>query len=304
MNSFHPFSMRRLPPLSSLRAFEAAARHGSFKLAAGELAVTPTAISHQIRSLEEYTGLTLFERQVRKVALTEAGKRLYPVLRDGFNAFEHTLSQLTTPGVRREVTISATSAFTAKWLAPRVARFNERHPGIDLQLHASDVPADVTGAEVDIAIRYGRGPYAGVTAEPMFSDSFAPVASAQLGPLGIADLARVPLIDFRWLHPDPLNPTWERWYAAAGLRWERPPGQLRFSDDGHAIQAALAGQGVALLSLALVADDLAAGRLVRPFGPEIPGHTYHLVTGDGRVPDAPVLAATDWLRAEVHAFLG
>lgn len=293
--------MRRLPPLSSLRAFEAAARHGSFKQAAAELAVTPTAISHQIRFLEEHTGLTLFERQVRKVALTEAGAQLYPVLRDGFNAFEAALAGLTTGAARQEVTISATSAFTAKWLAPRVARFSERHPGIDLLLHASDATVDVAGAAVDIAIRYGRGPYAGAHAEAMFSDRFAPLASPDLGPLTPADLARTPLIEFRWLNPDPLNPTWEQWHAAAGLPWRRGPGQLRFSDEGHAIQAALAGQGVALLSLALVADDLAAGRLVQPFGPEIAGHTYHLVTSAGRRQEAQVQAALAWLRDEMRA---
>lgn len=292
--------MRRLPPLSSLRAFEAAARHGSFKQAASELAVTPTAISHQIRFLEEYTGLALFDRQVRKVVLTEAGARLYPVLREGFNAFEAVLEQLTGGGARREVTISATSAFTAKWLAPRVARFSERHPGIDLLLHASDATVDVAGAAVDIAIRYGRGPYPGADAEAMFSDRFAPVASPALGALTPADLERVPLIDFRWLHQHPLNPTWELWHAAAGLPWKRNPGQLRFSDEGHAIQAALAGQGVALLSLALVTDDLATGRLVQPFGPDIAGHTYHLVTSAGRAQEAPVQAALDWLRGEMR----
>lgn len=291
--------MRRLPPLSSLRAFEAAARHGSFKQAASELAVTPTAISHQIRFLEEYTGLTLFERQVRKVVLTDAGVRLYPVLRDGFNAFEAALGQLTGGGAQREVTISATSAFTAKWLAPRVARFRERHPGIDLLLHASDATVDMAGAAVDIAVRYGRGPYPGAAAEAMFADRFAPVASPSLGSLAPADLERLPLIEFRWLHPHPLNPTWELWHAAAGLPWKRHPGQLRFSDEGHAIQAALAGQGIALLSLALVADDLAGGRLVQPFGPDVAGHTYHLVTSAGRAQEAHVRAALAWLRDEM-----
>jgi len=291
--------MRRLPPLSSLRAFEAAARHCSFKHAASELAVTPTAISHQIRFLEEYTGLTLFDRQVRKVVLTEAGARLYPVLRDGFNAFEAVLGRLAGGAAQREVTISATSAFTAKWLAPRVAGFSERHPGIDLLLHASDATVDVAGAAVDIAIRYGRGPYPGVEAEAMFSDRFAPVASPALGSLTPADLDRIPLIEFRWLHQHPLNPTWELWHAAAGLPCKRNPGQLRFSDEGHAIQAALAGQGIALLSLALVADDLAAGRLVQPFGPDVAGHTYHLATSAGRAHEAHVQAALDWLRDEM-----
>ena len=293
--------MRRHLPLSSLRAFEAAARLGSFKQAAGELGVTPTAISHQIRALEESTGQALFRREVRKVVLTEAGERLYPVLRDGFNAFEAALSGLGAAERRREVTISATSAFTAKWLAPRVAGFQARHPGIDLQLHASDAMVDVAGNAVDIAIRYGRGPYPGALAEAMFADRFAPVASPALAVQGVGDLERLPLISFTWSRADPLNPTWEAWHAAAGFPWRAPGGQLRFSDEGHAIQAALVGQGIALLSLELVADDLAAGRLVQPFGPQLPGHVYHLVRSAGQAPSAEVDAALAWLRAQASA---
>src|SRR5262245_37248924 len=122
--------MRRLPPLSALRAFEAAARHGSFKHAASELSVTPTAIATQIRSLEEHTGLTLFERKVRKVVLSEAGVQLYPVLRDGFDAFEAALGRLSQAKNRAQVTISATNAFTVRWLVPRVAGFRRLHPKI------------------------------------------------------------------------------------------------------------------------------------------------------------------------------
>lgn len=288
--------MRRLPPLSALRAFEAAARHGSFKHAANELAVTPTAISHQIRFLEQYTGLTLFERQVRKVVLTDAGLALYPVLRDGFNAFETALQQLGTAQVPRRVIISATNAFMARWLAPRVAEFRTLYPEIDLELHASDQPVDLGSDLADVAIRYGRGPYPGMVAEPLFADCFAPVSSPQLGPLGQADLDRVPLIDFKWTHAHPLNPTWKAWFAAAGLPRQARHGQLLFSDEGHAIQAALAGQGIALLSLELVADDIAAGRLTQPFGPSIPGHTYHLVRSAGHDPGPQVDSALAWLR--------
>ena len=293
--------MRRLPPLSALRAFEAAARHGSFKLAASELAVTPTAVSHQIRFLEDYTGLRLFERQVRKVVLTDAGAVLYPVLRDGFNAFETVFQALAANQVRRQVTISATNAFMARWLAPRVAAFRRLHPDIDLELHASDQAVDLGAEQADLAIRYGRGPYPGMVSEPLFADRFAPVASPALGVTGPADLAAFPLIDFKWSRHHPLNPTWKNWFAAAGLPWLSPRGQLRFSDEGHAIQAAIAGQGIALLSLDLLADELAAGRLVQPFGPSIPGHTYHLVRSAGHAPAPHMEAALDWLRSEAQA---
>lgn len=292
--------MRRLPPLSALRAFEAAAMHGSFKSAANELAVTPTAISHQIRSLEDYTGLTLFERKVRKVVLTEAGVQLYPVLRDGFDGFEAMLERLVRAKKRERVTISATNAFTVRWLVPRVASFRRLHPGIDLHLHASDDAVDLAAGEIDIAIRYGQGPYPGLLAEAMFADQFAPLAHPGLGVRSPADLTRLPLVHFQWRRPHLRNPTWENWFAQAGLPWTSSLGQLNFSDEGHAIQATVAGQGIALLSLALAADELAAGHLVQPFGPAVDGHTYHLVMNAVPSSNLGVSAVAEWLRSEVR----
>ncbi len=301
VNSTHPRDMRRLPPLSALRAFEAAARHSSFKRAASELAVTPTAISHQIRSLEEFTGLTLFKRDTRKVVLTEAGARLFPVLRDGFDAFEKTLDGLVRATARTKVTISATNAFTAHWLVPRMHRFHGLHPDIDLHLHASDEVVDLLDDRVDIAIRYGSGPYANVSSEVMFADRFAPVVHPSLGITAPPDLHRVTLIHFQWKKAHALNPTWERWFAEAKLPSMASAAQLRFSDEGHAIQATVAAQGIALLSLPLVEREIAAGRLVQPFGPTLEGHTYHLVMRADRQPDRQVSAVADWLRAEASS---
>jgi LysR family glycine cleavage system transcriptional activator len=292
---------RRSLPLSGLRVFEAAARLGSFKAAAEELAVTPTAVSHQIRALEAQTGLALFDRHVRRVSLTEAGAQLYPVLRDGFDAFEAALARLTQQRTRMQVTISATNAFTVKWLVPRMADFRSKHPGIDLQLQASDDVVDLRSAAVDIAIRYGRGPYPGLVAQPLFTDRFAPVANPRLGVASPDDLAGVPLIRFNWKWSHPDNPTWERWFAVAQRSLPRQAGQLRFSDEGHAIQASVAGHGVALVSLALIAEELEAGHLVQPFGPEIAGHTYHLAMPADRPPSAPVQAVAHWLSMQAAA---
>ena len=291
---------RRLPPLSALRAFEAAARHGSFKQAAQELAVTPTAISHQIRALEEYAGLTLFERRTRKVVLTDPGAKLYPVLRDGFDAFAAAIERLTRRRSRAQVTISATIAFTARWLVPRVTAFRTLHPQIDLQLLASDDVVDLETADVDIAIRYGAGPYPGFDVVPMLADRFAPVANPMLKIVTAADLVQRPLIDFQWRRRHPENPTWTRWFAAAGLAEPEEPPQLRFSDESHAIQAAVAGQGVALVSLALVKDELAAGHLTQPSGPSIPGFRHHLLTPQGET-NAAVRIVADWLLSEAEA---
>jgi LysR family glycine cleavage system transcriptional activator len=292
--------VRKLPPLASLRAFEAAARHRSFKLAAGELGVTPTAISHQVNALEAHLGIPLFERRVRQVVLTAAAEILYPVLRVGFDHFAEVVARLDATRRRPIVKISATTAFTAKWLLPRVRRFQAKHPEIDLQLHASDDPVDVGAAQIDLAIRYGHGPYPGLRSETMLADKFAPVANPGLAMRTPEDLCRVPLIHFAWRRPDAANPTWESWFKAAGIPMIEPASHLHFSEESHAIQAAVAGQGAALLSLILVAEELKAGQLVQPFGPEVDAFTYHLVEDAAQPPSIPVQAAKAWVLDEVR----
>ena len=291
---------RRLPPLSSLRAFEAAARHGSFKRAAIELAVTPTAISHQVRSLEAHAGLSLFERRTRKVVLTDAGVQLYPVLRDGFDAFAAVLERLTHRRSHGQVTVSATMAFTARWLIPRMAAFRKLHPEIDLQIHASDEVVDLATSSVQVAIRYGDGPYPGFNVAPLLADHFAPVANPILKVETPDDLAKQTLIEFEWRRKSAENPTWARWFAAAVLRASPEPPSLRFSDESHAIQAAVAGQGVALVSLPLVRDELAAGQLVQPFGPTLAGYRHHLLTPEGEN-SGTIQTVVAWLRSEGEA---
>ncbi|ALN60248.1 transcriptional regulator, LysR family [Lysobacter enzymogenes] len=295
-------SGRRLPPLSALRAFEAAARLRSFKRAAQELSVTPTAISHQIRGLEEHIGVRLFERQTRRVVPTAAAERLFPVLRDGFDAFAAAVEALRAQPQRRALTLSATLSFTAKWLVPRMASFRQACPDLDLRLHASDDPVDLHAGLADAAIRYGRGPWPGLSAEPLVHNRFAPVCSPHLGLRRPQDLQRHALLHSEWRHPTADTPTWQRWReraSADGLDFgdlDFDAG-LRFTDESHAIQAAIAGHGVALLSLALVADDLAAGALVQPFGPVLDGYPHWLVQAPG-AERADLAALRAWLRAQ------
>ncbi len=252
-------------------------------MAANELGVTPTAISHQIRSLEEHTGLSLFERRTRLVVLTHAGNQLYPVLRDGFDAIAAMLDHLTQRRRRSKITVSATPAFAAKWLIPRIGRFQKHYPDIDLQLHTSNEPVSLSDGNVDFPIRYGEGPYPRCETEKMFTDDFCPVVNPKLGVKRLSDFRKIPLIHFEWKRRHPHNPSWERWFAQAGIVQPSSPTELRFSDESHAIQAAVAAQGIALVSLALVADELEAGQLVQPFPQVISGHTYHIV----RSADAP-----------------
>lgn len=293
--------MRRLPPLSALRAFEAAARHLSFKGAAGELGVTPTVISHQVKWLEDHLGVRLFHRRTRRVELTAASHILYPVLRDGFDGFAAAIEQVAATRQRQVVRISATTAFTARWLVPRVQRFQAAHPDIDLQLHASEDVVDMRAAQVDLAVRYGRGPYPGLRAEVLLADRFAPVASPRLALCTAGDLRRVPLIHFDWRRADPANPTWEVWFRTAGLIPVKPISHLLFSEESHAIQAAVAGQGAALLSLVLVRDAIEAGGLVQPFGPVLDSYTYHLVEKAEQPSSGATQIAKAWLMDEMRS---
>ena len=268
--------MRKLPPLSALRAFEATARHLSMKRAADELSVTPTAISHQIRRLEETLGVTLFERQVRALRLSKAGERLYPVLNTGFDAFAQAVDAIRAPEAqpaRQRVTLTAPMGLAARWLVPRLGEFATQHPEVDLRIHASDTVVDLHGGSADLAVRYGESPAAsaGLVAEHLFDDAYAPVCHPGLNIRSHDDLARVPLIHSEWQRTLPQPIGWPLWARAAGIEHVlKIESGIVLSDDGHAMSAAMAGQGVILANLPLVRDALDAGALVQPFeGPVI-----------------------------------
>jgi len=288
----------KLPPLATLRAFEAAARHLSFKRAAAELHVTPTAISHQVRQLEEAIGVRLFERRTRQVLLTAEGQVLLPVLREGFESFARVIDGLSRRPRRATVTLSATPAFAAKWLVPRIGGFRALHPDIDLTLLATLDVVDLDSGAADLALRYGDGPYPNLIVETLVTDRFAPVANPRLGIKRPSDLQSATLLHSDWRRSDPRNPTWRRWLKLAGIDGVDPRGGIRFSDETHAIQAAVAGAGVALHSLLLVAEELAAGTLAVPFGPEIPCFTLHLVRSRNRPPSEAMAAVQTWLKSQ------
>lgn len=284
---------RHLPPLTALRAFEAAARHLSFKHAAAELSLTPTAISHQIRQLEDRLGVPLFVRGTRRVDLTPAGQSLFPALRDGFDAMERAVRNVRPQARQRALVLSTTMAFASRWLLPRLVR---AQPGIALHLHTSDEPVDLHGGAAQLAIRYGPGRYPGLESTPLLPSRFAPVCAPGMRVQDTDDLARVPLIGFEWFRRDAATPDWPLWFERAGVAPQ--PRQVHFSDEVHAIQAAIAGQGVALVNLALVEDELRGGLLCRPFGPELAGHAFHLVWPQALDADADVVQVRQWLLAE------
>src|SRR5713226_4070099 len=237
--------MNKLPPLIELRAFDAAARHLSFKKAAAELGVTPTAISHQIRLLERYCGRALFRRQPRPLSLTEAGARLFPIIRDGLEAFAIAIATVKRDGDKQPLRVTTTNAFASRWLVPRLPRWRKLRTDAPLDVIGTDSVVDLRADDADVAIRYARtSPKDGISRE-LLSDTFWPVCSPQLfasaGHLKKpADLRRHVLVHCYWSPSDLEAPTWQRWLAIARSKWSDVPEfkdmeHLSFREELHAI---------------------------------------------------------------------
>ncbi|MHA3980535.1 transcriptional regulator GcvA [Halovulum sp. GXIMD14794] len=301
--------MPPLPPLNSLRAFEAAARHLSFKAAAEELHVTPAAISQQIRALEDFVGQPLFRRLTRALALTEAGAAAAPLLTEGFARLSDGAARMRTApeGRERVLTVSVAPSFASKWLLPRLHRFRAAHPQIDVRLDASDTLVRFDGTEdVDMALRFGLGRYGRLRADRLTGETAFPVCAPTLAegdpPLRTPDdLSRHTLLHTSWTMQQEDAPNWQMWLRAAGVEGISPDAGLRFSADSMAVQAAVEGHGVALVPASLVADDLAAGRLVRPFPPGDQDRTafaYFLVYPPEAAELPKIAAFRDWVLSE------
>lgn len=288
----------RLPSLNGLRAFEAAARHLSFTLAASELNVTQTAISHQIRRLEEELGIRLFIRQNRALALTPEARDYLPGVRAAFNDLRLATDRLLRRDDDKVLTVSTIASLAAKWLLPRLTDFQEAHPGIDVRITTSTSLVDFQRDNVDAAIRYGRGQWAGLRADWLMADELFPVCSPSL--LRGDEPLRTPgdLKDYVLLHTNS-GDDWRLWLTAAGLPTDisRQPG-LTFDMTFVTIQAAIDGMGVAMGRTSYVRDDIAKGRLVVPFKIALPADAgFYLVSPEGRR-EAPKLAAfRQWMIA-------
>lgn len=290
----------RLPSLNGLRAFEAAARHLSFTLAATELNVTQTAISHQIRRLEEELGLRLFVRQNRALALTPEARDYLPGVRAAFNDLRLATDRLLRKDDDKVLTVSTLASLAAKWLLPRLTDFQERHPGIDVRITTSTSLVDFQRDNVDAAIRYGRGQWPGLRADWLMADELFPVCSPSLlrgdKPLRRPeDLRNHPL-----LHTSNANSDdWRLWLTAAGLPADiaRQPG-ITFDMIFMTIQAAIDGIGIAMGRTSYVQDDIAKGRLVVPFRIALPADAgFYLVSPEGRREAPKLTAFREWMLA-------
>lgn len=299
--------MRRLPPLPALRAFEAAARLGSFAAAAAELSLTPSAISHQVRALEAWFERPLFVRGIRRVVLTEEGRRLQPQLTHAFDLIHDSCSALRAPAQHRELAVHCAPSFASKWLSPRIAQFMQAHPSITLRLTSGAEPPDLRHSEgIQVAITYGPPPvHAAIDVESLGAELTVPMCSPGLLPaadaLTPADVVRLPLIESK------LNPVhWADWCRLNGVRLPDAP-RPSFDRGSLAIAAAVDGVGVALESVRFAEAELARGTLVL-----LDGSTFHRIERPTHFlcwrhaeRDHPALAAfREWLLEQLAAQRG
>jgi LysR family transcriptional regulator, glycine cleavage system transcriptional activator len=293
----------RLPSLNGLRAFEAAARHLSFTQAATELNVTQTAISHQIKRLEEELGIALFIRKNRSLALTPQARDYLPGVRAAFNDLRLATDRLLRKDDDKVLTISTLASLAAKWLLPRLSTFQEAHPGIDVRITTSTALVDFKSGDVDAAIRYGRGHWPGVRAQWLMADELFPVCSPELlksdKPLKCPqDLAEHTLLHTSGGYDD----DWRLWLTAAGLPAgiSRQPG-LTFDLIFMTVQAAIDGFGVALGRTSYVEGDIAKGRLVVPFKIALPSDAgFYLVSREATADPPKLRAFRQWLAGAVQ----
>lgn len=300
--------MQKLPPLIELRAFDAAVRHMSFKKAALELGVTPTAISHQIRLLERYCGRALFRRRPRPLTLTDAGARLFPAVRGGLEAFAEAIAAVKQDGDQQPLRVTTTNAFASRWLVPRLPAWRKLHPDVPLEVIGTDTVLDLQAGDGDVAIRYATSrelPMDGI-ADDLLSDTFWPVCNPRLLSTGRikrpADLAKHVLVHSYWSPADREPPTWQRWLAAARRRWRVVPEfkdmqHLSFREELHAIEAVIAGQGIGIFSDVLVARELASGTLAKAFTLSLPGYSFYTIRRSGHPRERTIRAFSEWLQS-------
>jgi LysR family glycine cleavage system transcriptional activator len=288
-----------LPSLNGLRAFEAAARHMSFTRAAAELNVTQTAISHQIRRLEDQLGVALFVRQNRGLALTRAAQDYLPQIRSAFDDLRRATGRLRRPEHDGVLTVSTTASLATKWLVSRVAAFQDANPGMEIRITTSAALVDFRRDEVDMAVRFGRGHWPGLRADWLMAEDIFPVCSPAL-----AQAVRQPadLANHTLLHSTVSREDWQLWLTAAGLPAAIAARRgLMFDQTFMAVQAAMEGLGVALGRTHLVEADIAAGRLVAPFAVVLPQDAgYYVVAPEATADQSGIARFRDWLIASAQ----
>lgn len=291
---------RRLPPLNSLKTFEAAARHLSFTRAADELFVTQAAVSHQVKSLEEFLSMKLFLRKNRSLLLTEEGQSYYLDLKEIFHSLQEATERLLAKGAKGTITVALPPSFAIQWLVPRINRFSQLNPDIDVRIKAVDYDEGFLGDDVDVAIYYGRGKWSGVVAEKLHTEYLTPVCSPLLfqsgRPLNSLDDLRHHVL----LH-DSSRESWKAWikqFNVLGINVNHGP---IFSHSMLVLQAAALGQGIALGHSVLARPEIESGRLVCPFEEkQITHNAYYFVCHPSQAELGKIVAFREWLINQVH----
>ena len=299
--------LSRLPPLTALRAFVATARHLSFAQAAAELHVTRAAVGQQIRQLEDHIGAPLFRRRRGALELTEAGAALTPGLTEGFQLLLDAIARATRPAEEAPIRLSAPPSFVSRWLVPRLDALRAVAPELRVAVDASAALSDFAAGEADCVIRYGAGPYPGLAAERLFDEALAPVCSPAFARAhglhaGPAALAGAPLLHEDGAERDPDGPDWARWLRAHGLSPRLAQDGIRLGQSSLVLDAAAAGMGIGLGKLRLAEADLAAGRLVSPFGAPWPGaFSYRFLAPPEALSRPGVARFRNWLLDEARS---
>ena len=307
----------RHPPLNALRAFEAAARHLSFKLAARELHVTPGAVSHQVKLLEEYVGAALFRRLTRALELTAAAQAMLPKVREGLDALHVAVQRARSRDTMRPLTVVSPPNFAARWLVPRLARFTDTHPDIELHVASAQSMVDADGSlplheaandgsmESPVAmVRFGAGHYPGARVDEVLSAVYVPVCSPRLlkgdHPLRRPeDLRHHTLLHDDTVVDEGARPSWGDWLQSVGVTDIDATRGPHFSDAALAVDAAIEGMGVTLAIRSLLATEIGARRLAVPFDIAAPtGYAYYLVTPETTAENAEVSSFRSWLLDE------
>jgi LysR family glycine cleavage system transcriptional activator len=291
---------RRLPPLSALRPFEAAARFESFSRAAEELHLTHGAVSHQVRALEEHLGTALFTRHGKRVALTAAGRAFAERIRNALGEIAHAAEVASSGSRENRLTVSVLPSFASRWLMPRLIRFMDAHPKIEVNVIATTVLANFNADEVDVAIRFGHGPWPPLVCEKFLDDEYFPVASPKLNR---GKLPRTPreLLRLHIIRED--RDYWRAWFEKAGVPIEeaREARGPIFNDSTYALQSAARGEGIALARRSIVAEDLERGTLKRLFDVAVPSRERYWFVSPREIADTPKARAfRAWVKSELR----
>ena len=294
----------KLPPLNALHTFEVAARHMSFKDAAQELCITPTAVSHRIRALEEWLEIKLFNRLTRSLEFTKEGEAYATRVNQAFELIALASDDIRSSNEDGELVISTTMSFASNWLTPKLLAFQAEYNNLQVKVEGSDSILDLNRSNVDIAIRFGRGQYEDLHYDILFKDYVTPVCTPEYAKTLItpADLLNAPRINYHWSGFSEKDPSWQKWFKAAGVDAPEPGPVPTFSDEHMALTLAKAGKGIALIGTTAAAEYIASGDLVRPFPIALEDYTYYFTCLPQKLNNHKISAFYKWLKKEADYF--